>query len=136
MLHRIKKKNDIHEGKWNGLGGKMENGESPDECIIREVYEESGLRIKNPIMKGLITEPKFDGVNDMYVFIFVARDFEGELIDSVEGKLEWIDDDKLSDLNLWETDKKFINRLDEDIFFSYKQVWKEGKLVDSKFISY
>ncbi|MAI88720.1 MAG: DNA mismatch repair protein MutT, partial [Candidatus Marinimicrobia bacterium] len=59
MLHRVKKENDMHEGKWNGLGGKLEAGESPEECVIREVYEESGLTIKNPKLKGIITFPKF-----------------------------------------------------------------------------
>ncbi|MDP3830910.1 MAG: 8-oxo-dGTP diphosphatase, partial [Ignavibacteriaceae bacterium] len=84
MLHRIKKENDMHEGKWNGLGGKFEMGESPEECVIREIKEESGLDIKNPKLNGFITFPAFDGFEDWYVFIFSVTEFSGELIDSAE----------------------------------------------------
>ena len=129
MLHRVKKENDIHEGKWNGLGGKIEKGETPEECIIREVKEESGLKIKNPVLKGILTFPAFDGIEDWYVFVFVATEFEGELIDSPEGNLEWIDDDKLTSLNLWEGDKIFLKWLNQDKCFSGKFVYKNGKLV-------
>ena len=129
MLHRVKKENDIHEGKWNGLGGKIEKGETPEECIIREVKEESGLKIKNPVLKGILTFPAFDGIEDWYVFVFVATEFEGELIDSHEGNLEWIDDDKLTSLNLWEGDKIFLKWLNQDKCFSGKFVYKNGKLV-------
>jgi 8-oxo-dGTP diphosphatase len=130
MLHRIKKKNDMHEGKWNGLGGKFEQGETPEDCVIREVKEESGLLIKNPKMHGFITFPLFDGIKDWYVFVFTAREFEGKLIDSTEGKLEWIPNDKLLDLNLWEGDKNFINWLQGDKFFSAKFVYENGGLKD------
>ena len=129
MLHRIKKENDMHEGKWNGLGGKLENGESPEECVIREVKEESGLEIKNPKLKGILTFPAFDGNEDWYVFVFIAEEFKGELIDSPEGKLEWIDDDKLTQLNLWEGDKLFLEWLNEDKCFSGKFIYENGKLV-------
>lgn len=129
MLHRIKKKNDVHEGKWNGLGGKFEAGETPEECAIREVKEESGLLMKNPRLHGFITFPMFDGKKDWYVFLFTAREFEGELIDSHEGKLEWIDDDKLLDLNLWEGDKIFIPWLFQEKFFSAKFIYRNGNLV-------
>jgi len=129
MLHRIKKENDMHEGKWNGLGGKLENGESPEECVIREVKEESGLEIKNPKLKGILTFPAFDGIDDWYVFVFIAEEFKGELIDSPEGKLEWIDDDKLTQLNLWEGDKLFLEWLNEDKCFSGKFIYENGKLV-------
>lgn len=128
MLHRIKKKNDVHEGKWNGLGGKFETGETPQECAIREVKEESGLLIKNPIMHGFITFPMFDGMKDWYVFIFTAKKFSGKLIESHEGKLEWINNDKLLDLNLWEGDRIFIPWLFQKKFFSAKFVYNNGKL--------
>ncbi len=130
MLHRIKKKNDFHEGKWNGLGGKFEHGETPEECVIREVKEESGLLIKNPRLHGFITFPMFDGKKDWYVFLFTASEFNGELIDSHEGKLEWIADEKLLDLNLWEGDSIFIPWLMGDKFFSAKFVYENGKFVD------
>lgn len=130
MLYRNKKENDYHEGKWNGLGGKFDPGESPEECAIREVYEESGLIVEDPIMKGFITFPMFDGKEDWYVFLFVFKGFEGELIDSPEGKLEWIPDDKLVDLNLWDGDKHFVPWLFGDKFFSAKFNYRDGKFVD------
>lgn len=128
MLHRIKKKNDVHEGKWNGLGGKFESGETPQECAIREVKEESGLLIKDPMMHGFITFPMFDGKKDWYVFLFTAKEFSGELIDSHEGKLEWIDNKKLLELNLWEGDRIFIPWLLQEKFFSAKFIYNNGRL--------
>ena len=108
MLHRVKKENDYHRGKWNGLGGKFESGESPEECAIREVKEESGLNAKSIKMKGFITFPVFDGIEDWHVFLFVIDDYEGELIDSNEGYLEWIPNEELININLWDGDKYFI----------------------------
>jgi 8-oxo-dGTP diphosphatase len=117
MVYRNKKLNDIHEGKWNGLGGKFEDGETPEECVRREVREEAGLIIQNPRMHGLLMFPKFKG-NDWYVFVFTATDFSGELIESPEGRLEWIDDDRFAELNLWESDRIFLPWLEEGKFFS------------------
>ena len=119
LVHRNKKVNDIHEGKWNGLGGKFEAGETPEECVIREVLEESGLLIRNPKLSGLLMFPKFKG-NDWYVFVFDASEFSGELIDSPEGKLEWIPDGKVLDLNLWQSDHIFMPWISEGQFFSAK----------------
>jgi len=130
MLYRNKKENDYHEGKWNGLGGKLELGETPEECAIRELREESGLTVKNPNLKGLITFPNFDGVDDWYVFIFTVTDYKGELIDSPEGKLEWISNDKLTSLNLWDGDKIFLEWLNQSKFFSAKFNYKNGKFID------
>ena len=129
MIHRIKKKNDFHEGKWNGLGGKFEPGESPEECVIREVKEESGLLIKNPKLCGFITFPMFDGIKDWYVFLFTANRFTGKLIDSHEGRLEWIQNGKLLELNLWEGDKIFIPWLTQDKFFSAKFIYENGNFI-------
>jgi len=129
MLHRIKKENDVHEGKWNGLGGKFEQGETPEECVIREIKEESGLTITNPQLKGFITFPLFDGVHDWYVFVFVAVKYSGDLIDSNEGKLEWIPDEKITQLNLWDGDQIFLEWLDQDKFFSAKFFYEKKKLV-------
>lgn len=117
MVHRNRKVNDIHAGKWNGLGGKFEPGETPEECVIREVYEESGLSIRNPKLCGLLMFPKFKG-NDWYVFAFTSSDFTGELIDSPEGKLEWIPDEKVLELTLWESDHIFMPWIREGKFFS------------------
>ena len=130
MIHRVKKENDYHEGKWNGLGGKFEAGESPEECAIREVKEESGFTMIKPRMNGFITFPEFDGVDDWYVFIFTSENFEGEIIDSSEGNLDWIPNDKLTSLNLWDGDRIFIEWLYRDNFFSAKFNYKNGKYLN------
>lgn len=120
LEYRNKKPNDIHEGKWNGLGGKFEAGETPEMCITREVQEETGLIIHNPRLHGLLVFTNFKG-NDWYVFVFTASEFEGELLEaSPEGKLEWIDDNKLTSLNLWESDHIFFPWIAQGKFFSAK----------------
>jgi 8-oxo-dGTP diphosphatase len=123
MVHRNKKLNDIHEGKWNGLGGKFDAGESPEGCVRREVREEAGLTIQNPKLHGLVMFPNFKG-NDWYVFVFTATEFEGELIDSPEGKLKWIDDSKLFALPLWPSDLIFLPWLEQEKFFSAKFIYE------------
>lgn len=129
MIHRAKTQADTH-GKSNGLGGKFEVGESPEDCAIREVKEESGLDVKNPMLKGILTFPNLDGRDDWYVFVFVIHEFIGELIDSPEGHLEWISDDDLLTLNLWEGDRHFLPWLSGDKFFSAKFDYRDGNLVD------
>lgn len=136
MLHRIKKDKDIHQGKWNGLGGKLEAGESPEDGVIREVEEESGLRIQNPRLRGVMTFPCFKGNEDWTVFLFTATQFEGELRECNEGHLEWIADDKITDLNLWEGDKYFLKWLEKDFFFSAKFIYKEKKLINHSVVFY
>ena len=128
MLHRVKKKNDVHEGKWNGLGGKMEPGETPEECIIREVREESGLVLRNPSLRGILTFPGFADEEDWYVFLFTGTDFEGELIESPEGHLQWVPNEEVPSLPLWEGDKIFLPWLEQPKFFSGKFVYKKGVL--------
>jgi 8-oxo-dGTP diphosphatase len=136
MVHRIKKENDMHQGKWNGLGGKIEPGETPEECVIREVYEESGLVVRNPMLKGLITFPGFNQDEDWYTFLFVITDFKGELIDSPEGDLQWIPDEELLQLNLWEGDRIFIPWLEKPGFFSGKFSYKNEVLTDYSVVFY
>lgn len=136
MLHRIKKKQDMHEGKWNGLGGKFEEGESPEECVIREIKEESGLIIQNPKLKGFITFPEFDGFDDWYVFLFTVEHFSGDLIDSKEGELKWIPDNEVTKLPLWEGDRIFIPWLSEDKFFSAKFIYENKKLISHEVLFY
>jgi 8-oxo-dGTP diphosphatase len=119
LVYRNKKANDIHEGKWNGLGGKFEASETPEECVRREVLEESGRVIQNPRLHGLLLFTNFKG-NDWYVFVFTATEFSGGLIDSPEGRLEWIPDDKLTSLNLWESDKIFFPWIEAGNYFSAK----------------
>src|SRR4051812_26466690 len=91
MMHRIKKQDDMHAGKWNGLGGKLLPGETPEQCAIREIAEESGLKITNPRLRGILTFPAFRGAavqqsagEDWYTFIFVVYEFTGALIDCNE----------------------------------------------------
>jgi 8-oxo-dGTP diphosphatase len=136
MVHRIKKPNDMHQGKWNGLGGKLEPGETPEECAIREIYEESGLVMHNLVYKGLLTFPGFANEEDWYAFVFTGTEFSGELIDSPEGRLEWVEDDRLLNLNLWEGDRLFIPWLDRPGVFSGKLTYEEGRLVDHQVVFY
>ena len=136
MLHRIKKENDMHAGKWNGLGGKLLPGETPEACAIREVCEESGLTMINPVLRGLITFPGFANDDDWYCFLFVGQEFTGELIDSDEGVLAWIDDTALLDLPLWPGDRIFIPWLDVDAFFSGRFRYVDGQLQDHDVVFY
>ncbi|MDX9990600.1 MAG: 8-oxo-dGTP diphosphatase [Anaerolineales bacterium] len=117
MIHRIKKERDIHSGKWNGLGGKLEAGESPEACAIREVREESGLEIKNLRYGGLLVFAGFKG-EDWYVWAFTADQFDGQLIDSNEGNLKWIPDDEIRSLPLWPSDLLFLDWLQAGKIFS------------------
>ncbi len=129
MLNRNKRLDDMHRGKWNGLGGKLKNGETPEECVAREVEEESGLKIISPKLKGFITFPAFDEEDDWYVFVFTAEKFTGELTESHEGELEWIDWDKVTDLPLWEGDEYFLKWLHDDKIFSAKFIYKNFRYV-------
>jgi 8-oxo-dGTP diphosphatase len=136
MIHRIKKENDMHAGKWNGLGGKLEAGETPEECALREIWEEAGITVKNLTLRGLITFPGFSDDEDWYAFLFIANYDEGELIDSPEGDLRWIPNDKLLELNLWPGDRIFIPWLDQPGFFSSKFVYQDGELVEHEVVFY
>ncbi len=136
MLHRVKKENDMHKNKWNGLGGKLIPGESPEECVIREIKEESGLNIKTPSLKGIITFPKFDNIEDWLVFVFTANQFSGDLIDSDEGNLKWIDDSDLLNLNMWEGDRIFIPWLSENKLFSAKFYYSNNNYIKHEVIFY
>ena len=119
MIHRNKRADDIHLGKWNGLGGKFEPGESPEQCVLREVREESGLEIEHPRLCGLLMFPGFKG-SDWYVFVFTARDFSGELQENYEGTLEWIPDAQLESLPLWPSDHILLPWIRQGKFFSAK----------------
>jgi 8-oxo-dGTP diphosphatase len=136
MINRNKRKDDMHLGKWNGLGGKFNPGETPEECVIREVYEESGLLIKNPVLRGFLTFPAFDDEEDWYVFVFTANEFSGHLTESYEGELEWIEWEKVTDLPLWEGDKYFLDWLNQDRFFSAKFIYKNSKYITHSVIFY
>ena len=129
MIHRTKKMGDMHAGKWNGLGGKLEPGETPEECARREIAEESGLIVKDLHWKGLLTFPQFSNQEDWYAFVFVAGVDREELIDSAEGELRWIPDLEIQDLNLWEGDRIFLPWLDQPGFFSAKFTYQDKKLL-------
>jgi 8-oxo-dGTP diphosphatase len=128
MLFRNKKPNDVHEGKWNGLGGKFEPGETPEECARREIFEESGLRVASLEMKGVLTFPMFSQGEDWYVFVFVSQEISGEMQPSTEGTLAWIPDHELLDLPLWEGDRMFLPWLSRPVFFSGRFLYVSGQL--------
>ena len=132
MLHRNKKPNDVHEGKWIGVGGKLERGETPQECAAREILEETGLKAK-PVLKGVITFPEFTTDLDWYTYVFKVTEFEGELIDCNEGALEWVPYDEVLSKPTWEGDHTFVEWLLEDKpFFSAKFVYDGDKLLDTQ----
>jgi len=129
MLYRNKKENDMHQGMYVGLGGKLEAGESPEECAIREVWEESGLVVENPQLKGVLTFPAFSKDEDWYVFLFVITKFTGELKPCTEGELVWVDKDELNGLPMHEGDYLFIKRMQEyEGVFSAKFEYEGTKL--------
>lgn len=137
LLHRIKKENDVHQGKWIGVGGKLEQGESPEECVIREVKEETGLYIENPTLRGVMTFPNFKNGEDWYVFLFTAENFSGALIDCDEGELKWIEKSKVLDMPTWEGDKIFLEWvLYNKGLFSAKFEYENGRLVDHSVMFY
>ena len=113
MLHRVKKKNDLNEGKWIGVGGKFEEGESPEDCLLREVREETGLMLTEYRLRGIVTflSQKWESE---YMFLYTATGFTGTLTSCDEGDLEWVDMDKIESLPLWEGDKIFLKLLRED----------------------
>jgi 8-oxo-dGTP diphosphatase len=127
MIHRVKRAGDIHLGKWNGLGGKFERGESPEECVVREVHEESGLEIRHPHLCGLLMFPGFKG-NDWYVFVFTAQEFSGELKENEEGYLKWIEDAQLESLPLWPSDHIFLPWIKQGRFFSAKFIYDGNEM--------
>jgi 8-oxo-dGTP diphosphatase len=133
MMHRIKKENDMHEWKWNWLGWKMESWETPEECSIREIKEESWLDVIKQTLKWVITFPEFSKWETRYCYLFTIDKFKWELIeDCNEWELCWINNDKLLDLNLWDWDKIFLKWLDQDKFFSAKFNYKDWELLDYK----
>lgn len=123
MLHRTVKKNDVNKDKWIGVGGHFEPDESPEECLLREVWEETGYTLTSYRYRGLVTFVSGTGVTE-YMSLFTADAFTGEPIACNEGELEWVDKEKVLKLNIWEGDKIFFRLLDEaEGFFSLKLVY-------------
>lgn len=133
MLHRIKKQNDASHDKWIGVGGKCEGEESPDECMLREVREETGLTVTQWRYRGLVTF-----VSDVwpceYMHLFTATQWEGSLTACDEGDLQWVPVAQLEDLNLWEGDRIFLRLLRDERqpFFSLKLVYQGDTLTAAK----
>ena len=131
MLHRIKKGNDLNRDKWVGIGGKFEDGESPEECNRREVLEETGLQLNSARYCGIVTFVS-DKWETEYIHIFHSADFSGEVKDCDEGVLEWIEKDRLYSLPIWEGDKIFLRLIEREApFFSLKLEYVEDRLVNS-----
>ncbi|MCA9386278.1 8-oxo-dGTP diphosphatase [Candidatus Dojkabacteria bacterium] len=122
LLHRNKKEKDVHQGKWIGVGGKLEPGESPEQTVVREVKEETGLEVKSMRFAGMFTAPKTDNEHDddWYGFVFRVDEFSGELIEECpEGDLEWVHKDKFDDLPMWAGDRNMLTWIHNEGFFSY-----------------
>ena len=132
MLHRVKKENDENRDKWIGIGGKFEEGESPEDCLLREVREETGLRLLRWSYRAIVTFVS-DEWGTEYMHLFTSDSWEGALHqDCEEGELAWIDRDALLTKPIWEGDKIFLRLLDTDMpFFSLKLRYRGDKLVQA-----
>ena len=133
MLCRNKKVNDCNGGKWIGVGGKIEENESPDEALLREVVEETGLTLTSYAFRGIITFVS-DTWEGEYMHLYTADGFEGEISDCDEGELHWIEKDRLFDLPMWEGDKIFLRYLLEDRtdVFRLKLVYEKAALIEAQ----
>ena len=136
MLHRTKKQNDLNAGKWIGVGGKFEADETPEECLLREVYEETGLTLTRYRFRGIVTFLSNEWEGE-YMHLFTADKYEGTLCDCNEGELAWVPKNDVLKLNLWEGDHIFLlELLKNDRFFSLKLSYTGDVLTDSSFIRY
>ena len=132
MLHRVKMEKDINRDKWIGLGGKFKEDESPEECLLREVYEESGLRLTSWRYRGIVTFVNTKCSSE-YMHLFTADGFEGTVGPCDEGELEWIKKSELMKLTLWEGDRIFLRLLETDEpFFSLKLSYDGDELIGAK----
>ena len=117
MLHRVKKKNDINKDKWIGIGGKFEKNESPDECLLREAMEETGLKLTSWRCRGSVTFLPNEPYEGEYMYLFTADGFEGKIGPCNEGDLQWVSRDFLDQLPKWEGDQIFLDLLWQDAPF-------------------
>ena len=125
MLHRVKKEQDVNEGKWIGIGGKFEYGESPEECMIREAKEETGLAVTSMKFRGILTFI-CDKQDPEYICLYTIDGFSGQLKECDEGELLWVPKDEIFGLNLWEGDRIFFDLLQKDVPFFYLKLCFEG----------
>lgn len=129
MLHRVKKAHDVNHGKWIGVGGKFEFQESPEDCLLREVREETGLTLTRWRYRGIVTFCYNDDEAE-YMHLFTADGWTGTLKDCAEGELQWVPRDEVGKLNLWEGDRIFLSLLARDEpFFSLKLTYRGDDLV-------
>ena len=132
MLHRIKKKNDMNQDKWIGIGGKFEGEESPDECLLREAKEETGLTLTSWRCRGVVTFLTCGQWEGEHMYLFTADGFEGELADCDEGELKWVSREFLDQLPKWEGDQIFLDLLWKDApFFLLKLRYDGDKLIEA-----
>ena len=137
MLHRVKKHHDINAGKWIGVGGHVENGETPEECLLREVKEDTGLVLTAYRLRGLVTFLS-DVCEPELMCVFTADAFDGEMIECDEGELAWVEKSDVLALPTWEGDRVFLERLlsGDERFFSIKLRYEGDKLVEKKITDY
>ena len=131
MLHRVKKENDENKDKWIGIGGKFEDKESPEDCVLREALEETGLTLTSYRYRGLVTFVS-DRWPTEYMHLFHADGFSGQLKNCDEGDLQWLPKEQLYSLPMWEGDRIFLDLLEQDVpFFSLKLVYEGETLVEA-----
>ena len=122
MLHRVKKEHDLNKDKWIGVGGKFEEKESPEDCLLREVWEETGLTLTSFRLRGIVE----------HMYLFTADKYEGEIGPCPEGTLEWVSKKELDRLNLWEGDRIFFDLLARDApFFTLKVAYEGDRLAEA-----
>ena len=128
LLHRVKKENDLNRDKWIGIGGKFEEGESPEECLLREAWEETGLTLTDYRYRGIVTFVSNEWEGE-YMHLYTATGWTGALKECNEGVLEWVSRDKMKELPQWEGDKIFLRLLEEEApFFSLKLSYEGDRL--------
>lgn len=131
MMHRVKKENDVNKDKWVGVGGHFEENESPEECLCREVYEETGLRLLSWSFRGIVTFIS-DKWQTEYMCLYTANEWEGSICECDEGELEWVKKKDVYSLPIWEGDKIFFKLLEETTeFFSLKLRYEGEELVEA-----
>lgn len=131
MLHRTKKENDINRDKWIGLGGHFEEAESPEDCVKREVMEETGLTLNRMEYRGIVTFVSDDNFTE-FMHLFWSNDFSGNIKECNEGELEWVEKSRMKELPHWEGDEIFLDLLEKRVpFFSLKLVYKKGELLQA-----
>lgn len=130
MLHRVKKENDLNQDKWIGVGGKFEDKESPEDCLLREVREETGLTLTDYRFRGIITFVA-EGCETEYIYLYTAGGWTGEMIECDEGDLEWVRKDRVPDLPIWEGDRIFFRLMEDPArpVFSLKMEYRGDRMV-------